>query len=196
MERRHWLGIIVLALAAALSQWLVWLTREHPDAETYAGPPRSDYTLQDFTLTALDGEGRRSFEISGPRLARRSDDGSIYVTTPDYVLVDGSDHLWHGHSQAAWVDREGEVMKLQGEVRMQREAGEDGQPIDIVTRDLTVLPRKKQLETAERATITQPGSILSGVGLRGDLDAKTLELLSDVHSTLEPKRGSRRAHAH
>ncbi|MBN8728658.1 MAG: LPS export ABC transporter periplasmic protein LptC [Xanthomonadales bacterium] len=193
MERRQWLVIIALAAAAALSQWLVWLNRERPNAETYAGPPRSDYSLTDFTLTALDSSGKRSFEISGPRLARRGDDGSIYVTTPDYVLVDGGGQLWRGHSDAAWVDREGEVMKLEGQVQMEREAGPEDRPVRLETRDLTALPKDRKIETAAPATITQPGSILRGVGLRGDLDAKTLELLSDVHSTLEPRRAPQRA---
>jgi lipopolysaccharide export system protein LptC len=43
------------------------------------------------------------------------------------------------------------------------------------------------METAEPATIVQPGSILRGTGMRGDLDAKELELLSDVHATIESR---------
>jgi lipopolysaccharide export system protein LptC len=193
VERRQGRGILALAAVAAFSQWLVWPNRERPNAETYAGPPRSDYSLTDFTLTALDSSGARSFEISGPRLARRGDDGSIYVTTPDYLVVDGDGQPWRGHSDAAWVDRDGEVMKLEGRVEMENEPGPDERPVRLETRDLTARPRSRTLETAAPATITQPGSILRGVGLRGDLDAKTLELLSDVHSTLEPRRAPSRA---
>ena len=43
------------------------------------------------------------------------------------------------------------------------------------------------METAAPATIVQPGSILRGIGMRGDLNTKVLELLSDVHATIEPK---------
>ena len=43
------------------------------------------------------------------------------------------------------------------------------------------------METAAAATITQPGSILRGTGLRGNLNDKTLELLSDVSSTLQSR---------
>ncbi len=43
------------------------------------------------------------------------------------------------------------------------------------------------METAALATIIQPGSILRGIGMRGDLNTKDLELLSDVHATIEPK---------
>ena len=188
MERRTWLAIALLAVLAIGSEWLLWLVRERPNSETFAGPPRSDYTLTDFTLDALDSAGQRTFQVSGPHLARRGDDGSIYVTTPDYLLIDGGGHPWTGKSESAWVNKDGSLMKLQGEVEMHRAAAGDDKPIDVVTRDLTTWPKDKKLETAAPATITQPGSILSGVGMRGDLNDKVLELLSDVHSTLQPSR--------
>ena len=191
MSRRYWLTVFALVLLAAGTQWLLWLNREHPNAETFAGPPRSDYTLTDFTMNALDSAGQRSFQISGPSLARRGDDGSIYVNTPHYVLVGSGGHLWNGTSDTAWVNHDGTVMELQGAVEMQREPGKDEKPVTVVTRDLTTWPKLKKMETAAAATITQPGSILRGTGLRGDLDSKTLELLSDVHSTLQPGRAPR-----
>jgi lipopolysaccharide export system protein LptC len=188
MERRYWLLVIVLALAASGTELLLWITRERPDAQTFEGPPRSDYTLTDFTMNALDSAGKRTFQVSGPTLARRGDDGSIFVTTPDYVLIDGSGHPWSGKSDAAWVNKDGTLMKLQGHVEMHRAAqGVDDKPIDVVTSDLTTWPKDKKMETAAPATITQPGSILEGIGMRGDLNTKVLELLSDVHSTLQPR---------
>lgn len=192
MERRYWLIVLALAALVAGSQWLLWLNRDRVNEQTFAGPPRSDYTLNDFTMIALDAAGQRSFEISGPRLARRGDDSSIYVTTPDYVLVDGGGQLWNGKSDAAWINQDGSLMKLEGRVEMHRAAGVDEKPVEVQTRDLTTWPKDKKMETAAPATITQPGSILRGVGMRGDLDAKTLELLSDVHSTLQPTRPAAR----
>jgi lipopolysaccharide export system protein LptC len=188
MERRYWLIVALLALLAAGTELLLWITRDRTDAQTFAGPPRSDYTLEQFTLDALDSDGKRTFQVSGPRLARRGDDGSIFVDTPDYLLVDGGGHPWHGKSDSAWVDKEGEVMKLLGHVEMHRAADAQGDAIDVVTRDLTTYPKKKTMETAAAATITQPGSILRGTGMRGDLNDKTLELLSDVSSTLQSRR--------
>ncbi len=193
MGRRYWLTITLLALFAAAGQWLLWLARERPDEQTFAGPPRSGYSLDDYSLTALDADGRRAFEISGPRLNRRGDDGSIYATSPSWLLVDGSGKLWHGRSAAAWVNRKGDFMRLEGAVWMEREAGPSEEPVEVLTRDLEAWPRTRKLATAAPATIRQPGSILRGTGLRADLDRKTLELLSNVHSTLQTRRSSRGA---
>jgi lipopolysaccharide export system protein LptC len=193
-DRRLWLAAALLAVLGVALNIVYWLTRNRTNAETFAGPPRSDYTLTDFTLNALDADGKLAFQTTGPRLARRGEDGSIFVTTPDYVLYDGGGHAWKGTSDSAWVSKDGTVMKLIGHVEMHRKAAKGAQPVDLVTRDLTTWPREKKMETAEPATIVQPGSILRGTGMKGDLDAKELELLSDVHATID-SRSRRKAGA-
>jgi len=187
IDRRLWLVAALLALAGIALNIVFWITRERVNEQTFAGPPRSDYTLSDFTLNALDSQGKLSFQTVGPRLARRGDDGSIFMTTPDYVMVDGNGHLWKGKSDSAWVNQDGTIMKLLGHVEMHRQPEKGLDPMDIVSRDVTTWPKDKKMETAEPATITEPGSILRGTGMRGDLNSKVLELLSDVHATIEPK---------
>lgn len=193
-DRRLWLVAALLALAGIALNVVFWITRQRINEQTFAGPPRSDYTLTDFTLNALDAEGKLSFQTVGPTLSRRGDDGSIFVTTPDYVIYDGGGHEWKGRSDSAWINKEGTVMRLDGHVEMHRQKAPGVEPVDIVTRDLTTWPKDKKMETAALATIIEPGSILRGTGMRGDLDTKVLELLSNVHATIEPK-SSRTSHA-
>ncbi len=187
IDRRLWVVAALLAIAGIALNIVFWLTRQRTSEQTFEGPPRSDYTLGDFTLNALDAEGNLSFQTIGPFLARRGEDGSIFVTTPDYVIYDGGGNQWKGKSDSAWVNKEGTIMKLQGHVEMHRQAEKGVQPVDLVTTDLTTWPKDKKMETAALATIIQPGSILRGIGMRGDLNTKELELLSNVHATIEPK---------
>jgi len=194
-DRRLWLVAALLALAGIALNVVLWITRQRTNEQTFAGPPRSDYTLTDFTLNALDAEGKLSFQTIGPTLARRGDDGSIFVTTPDYVIYDGSGHEWKGKSDSAWVNKDGTIMRLDGHAEMHRQASQGVQPVDVVTRDLTTWPKDKKMETAAPATIIQPGSILRGTGMRGDLNTRELELLSDVHATIEPKEQRKAAEA-
>lgn len=191
MNRGYWRALVLLALAAAGSELVLWLLREPAPDELFTGPPRSDYTLAGYTLDALDSTGNPSFSISGPRLARNHADGSIHADTPDYVLAGTGPEPWRGHSESAWVSADGSLMKLLGAVALERPASPAGGAITVHTRDLTVHPRTGKVETAAAATIEGAGSILRGTGLRGDLNEKTLELLADVHSTLEPVRARR-----
>ena len=187
IDRRLWLVAALLALVGIGLYIVLWITRQRTSEQTFAGPPRSDYTLTDFTLNALDAEGKLSFQTIGPWLARRGEDGSIFVTTPDYVIYDGNGHEWKGKSDSAWVNKDGTIMRLDGHAEMHRQAAPGVQPVDVVTRDLTTWPKDKKMETAAAATIVQPGSILRGTGMRGDLNTRELELLSDVHATIAPK---------
>ncbi|WP_440222140.1 LPS export ABC transporter periplasmic protein LptC [Dokdonella sp. MW10] len=191
MSGRRRIVIVVLALVAATTQILLWLTRPRPEPEPFRGPPRSGYALETFTLHALDDQGKLAMTVSGPRLVRGAEDGSIFVTTPDYVLVDNDGNPWIGTSQSAWVNRDGSTMRLEGDVRMRRTPTPTLKPATIETADLTIHPKARTLATDAPARITQPGSILSGTGLRGDLNTRTMEFLSDVQNTFEPNRKRR-----
>ena len=121
MDRRTLMVMLALAMIAALSQILLWLTRPPPLEPTFSGPPRSGYTLDNFSMNALDESGKLSFTVSGPRLTRRSEDGSIFVSTPDYVIVDKDANPWIGKSDSASVNKDGSTMKLEGHVELQRQ---------------------------------------------------------------------------
>lgn len=187
MEGKTVLTIFLLAVIAVAMQIVVWVFRPPAEARQFVGPPRSDYTLSTFTIDALDDAGKLSFRVSGPRLTHKSEDGSVYVDTPDYVMLDNSGNTWKGTSEAAWVNKDGTIMRLDGHVEMHRQPHDKVKPADIVTSDLTTWPKDKKMETAAPVTMTDPDSILSGTGMKSDLGLKVLELFANVHSILQPK---------
>ena len=79
-------------------------------------------------------------------------------------------------------------MLLAGAVQMHRVTDDPKRQAQVDTRDVTAWPKDKKLETEQPATITQPGSILRGVGMKADLNTHQLELLADVHATFAPRR--------
>ena len=189
LTERPALLVALLALAAIATQALVWLIRPVPEAPPFVGPPRSNYTLDTFTLNSLDDAGRLSFTVVAPALARRNDDGSLWIETPDFTITsnDGSEN-WKGKSESAWVTKDGTRMLLAGTVKMHRDTDDPKRQAQVDTRDVTAWPKQNKLETQAPATITQPGSILRGTGMKADLNTHQLELLSDVHATFAPKR--------
>lgn len=192
MERKLVLTIAVLAAIALATQALVWIYAARNAAPAFVGPSRSDYTLANFTVDALDTDGHHAFSLAGPRLVRRAEDGSIFVTAPNYEIIDNSRNTWRGHSDSAWVNKDGSIMKFEGNVQMRRQPTATVTPVELVTSDLTVTsdkaasPPKKTLETAALATITDPNHVVHGVGMKADMGMKAVELLSDVHWTANP----------
>jgi len=198
IDRRLVLIIAMLAVFALATQAVVWFLAPREEESAFVGPPRSDYTLTDFTLDSLDEQGQHSFSMTAPRMARRQDDGSIYITTPDYDMVDNSGNVWKGTSESAWVNKDGTIMKLLGRVDMHRIETEKVTPVQILTRDLTVLsdpkvknsqePRERRMETAELTTVIDPTTVAHGVGMKANMTLKIVEFLSEFHSTTQPSK--------
>ena len=198
IDRRLVLIIAMLAVFALATQAVVWFLAPREEESAFVGPPRSDYTLTDFTLDSLDEQGQHAFSMTAPRMARRQDDGSIYITTPDYDIVDNSGNVWKGTSESAWVNKDGTIMKLLGSVDMHRIATEKVTPVQILTRDLTVLsdpkvknsqqPRERRMETAELTTVIDPTTVAHGVGMKANMTLKIVEFLSEFHSTTQPSK--------
>lgn len=188
MERRSGLLIIGLAGFALLMQLLVWYVRPKKDTETFVGAPRSDYTLQNFTMNALDEQGHLSFILEAPRLTRRSDDGVIFVDLPHYTMLDNSGNLWKGTSRAAWTNKDGTELMLTGTVEMHRLPNAQVQAAQIVSSDMMTWPKDKRMQTANLATITQPDSVNSGIGMKTDLNLKVVEFLSNYHGSMQPSK--------
>src|ERR1700694_5899031 len=144
MERKTLAIIFALAVLALGSQIMVWIFRSHDQGAAFVGPPRSDYTLTNFTIDALDEAGKLSFSVTGPRLAHKQEDGSVYVTRPDYVMLDNSGNTWKGKSESAWVNKDGTIMKLEGAVDMHRIPTATVTPVQLITSDLTVTTSPKE----------------------------------------------------
>jgi len=198
MDRRSYAAIVLLAIVALATQALVWVFVPRDVEDTFVGPPRSDYTLGNFTLDALDEEGKHSFTMAAPRLVRKEDDSLIYVTTPKYEIVDNGGNLWKGTSDSAWVNKDGTIMKFEGAVDMHRIETEKVTPVQMLTRDLTVTTdpktkdpqqvRERRMETAALTTVIDPDTVAHGVGMKTDMTLKTVEFLSDFHSTTQASK--------
>ena len=74
---------------------------------------------------------------------------------------------------------------LHGEVEIWREGDEGQRTLEILTRELRVLPQEKYAETDEAATINSPTSVTTSIGLRANFAHDRLELLERVRSRHE-----------
>lgn len=189
-DRRLPTAIVVVGLLAGLTGLLRWWMAPEPAPDRFVGPPRSGYTLTDFQLSSYGRDGRPAFNVKAPRLERREGDESLYINSPAFDLPSNEAGVpdWRGESLYGWVDKGGDLLKLQGPVHMHREAFADTAAARLDTEDLTIWPRDDRMETAAAARLVQGALTMSGVGMRANLNDKHLELLDDVHATFPPRR--------
>jgi len=174
---------LLLLIAALVSGWSVWRHRERPPAPAGTGT-RSDYVLHDFELVALDDDGRESFTLHAPRMARDPDERSMEMASPVFLLPDAEQHYWKVVAKEGWVAPEGDELRLLGDVRVT--SPPEDRRVAMATEQLNVFPERDLATSPGVVTITQPGSILRGRGLETNLASKRYELKSQVHSRYDP----------
>lgn len=190
MTRRSLItSLAALAAAFILVQVAIWWLKPPPKPRQLTGPPRSGYTLTDFTFYAYDTDGRLSFRIRSPSLERRESDRSLFIDKPHFMLPPENGEPgepWRGHSEYGWINADNTMIRLMGQVDMYRAAFKHVPSAEIHTSDVTAWPGEHRLATARPARMRQGTSRMSGIGLRANLDSKYLELLHDFHGTFEP----------
>src|SRR5690606_35503455 len=104
---------IVLLVAAILTGWSVWRHRA-PQAATESVGGRPDYLLHDLELVALDDEGKESFTLRAPLVARNPDQGNMEMQSPVFLLPDSEGLYWNVTARSGWVAADGKELRLLG----------------------------------------------------------------------------------
>ena len=178
----NWRALLTLVLlgGALLSGWAIWNHRK-PAPPVAAADNRPDYVLEDFELIVLGGDGKESFTMRAPKLARRPGDKQMDLATPAFSIPDTQGQYWQVSAKAGTVSADHEVLTLDGEVRV---LGPEKDPrrIRMETEHLKVFPQRQRAQTDAVVTVQQPGSILQGRGFAVSLANKRYEFRSQVRS--------------
>jgi lipopolysaccharide export system protein LptC len=176
-----------LAIMAALLQWILWLQRDPDLGDAFVGPPRSDYTLSDFTLTAMKKDGSLGFRIDAPRMAKHPFLGTFAIDTPKIRLRDGRGNEWLAHSATGWVSDDARTVRLEGDVVADRPRTDKVDPMTLNTERLVAKIEDNRLQSDLAVTLRTPGSILRGVGLDAELKVDRVRLLSQFTARHDAK---------
>lgn len=176
MTMPRWLPGLLLFLVAAVTGWMVWQLQRGETPPPLVGPPRSDYVLVDFELVSLDDKGGEAFRVNGPMLSRHPYLGTLDVEQPRLLFPDSDGKPWNARAARAWVSKRGDELHLRGSVEFDGPKNPDNARIELRTSELTVLPELNEVRSEAAVTVTGPGSILRGRGLRANLDARRFHL--------------------
>lgn len=178
------LVIGALLLATLWSGWQAWNNRQQPEATPAAAG--ADYTLHDFQIIALDAQGKESVTLRAPRLTRSSQDETLDISRPLFLLPDNAGKHWQLAAATGWVSADGEQMILRGGVKGDSPADPAIVPTTFRSDTLTIYPRRNLAQTEDVVEMTQPGLNQRGVGMQLDTATRNLRLLSQVKTRYEP----------
>lgn len=137
-------GILLILVGGTL-----WLTQRSPvdEADYSTLEHRPDYYLEavDTTLMGIDGKpGKR---LVAERMTHFINDDSTELQRPRLTLYDQERPPWRIDSETGWLSGDGDILLLQGAVKIDRSAAPGVRPLHITTRDLRVQPRDNYVET-------------------------------------------------
>lgn len=176
---------LVLLVAAILSGYSAWRNRAKPTPEG-VGADRSDYVMHNFEVVALDKQGKESVTLRAPEMHRNPADQSFDITTPLFLLPDREGHYWQVRSKTGWMSPDHKELRLFGNVTG-TSPSQAATATTFRTERLNVFPDRNIANTSLAVTITQPGSILNGVGFETNLKTKAYEFQSQVKSVYAPQ---------
>lgn len=170
----------VLVLATLVSGWAVWRLRSQTPPPAFVGPPRADYSLDNYQMVALDPQGGESFYAQGPVLVRDPYTHTITLQEPRLRVPGADGGHWSARAKEGWVSPKGEELRLSKDVVLDGYSADGGRLARMETERLSLFPDGNQVRTDAPVTITRPNSILRGRGLDADLDTRRMRLLSEV----------------
>lgn len=177
--------IVLAGLLAGTSFWLEHYVRtqaSHPDGRLRHDP---DMVANNATQQRFDANGKRLYVLQTATLTHYPDDETTWVTKP-LLQHFGKPQPITLSSDTAQILGEGREIRLAGNVRGEREAGNDVLAMSFATERLTVVPDDERAFTDAAVHMTHGRSELDGQGLQLDQLHGTFSL-NQVSATFYPK---------
>lgn len=185
MNRRRWLVVLGLALAAGLSGWLYYWLDEEPAEPRARRSLTPDYYMVNFERTTMGVDGAPHNVLRADYMQHFPDDDSTELENPSMEVYNADGPPWYIKAERGWVGADQEVVLLFGPVRVWRNNSLGDRELEVITTDLRILPDSQYAETDQPTTIISRTSVTHAIGMRADLGDQKLELLSEVRSRYE-----------
>jgi len=181
------LPLILMFFLGALTLWLR-IAMEAP-ADSSNGHQRHDpdAIIDNFTVTRLDKQGVPLYSLTANRMVHFAADDSTELAAPR-VVKRGDGPTVTITAERGTVTRDGEEAFFHGNVLVVRAATPEREELRVRTDYLHVLAEKNFARTDKAVTITEGRSVLSGVGMEFDENARRFTLFSQVRGRLDQAR--------
>jgi len=183
-QRRIVIGSLFILLAAGSTLLLQVTGKEESEKVKLEHTP--DYYVEDFSVTNMDIDGKLEQTLSAERMLHYPDDDSTELTRPHLVIYEEGVPPWKIKSETGWVSGDGQLVLLNGAVKIDRIAAPGIRPVHITTRDLRVRPKENYAETDEKVKVRSLGDVQTSIGMQAWLDKPIrLKFLSKVRGHYE-----------
>jgi LPS export ABC transporter protein LptC len=178
---RNAAGIVLLAGAAAASYWWSRPPPAAPATNEGDGAELPGYYLHGARLIGTDQQGRVALRIHADSLAELPGDDRLALEGVRIDYTPADEAPWSISASRAIAPKDRAHVDLEGDVDMRSAPTDGSKPMQILTAAMRFQPVESQATTEGPVEVRIGDWRLTAVGLRALLNAKKLELESDVH---------------
>jgi|TARA_R110002096_G_scaffold110035_11_gene240534 lipopolysaccharide export system protein LptC len=160
------LGKLLLALIAISSWWFAFVQETPVDDSATKPSHKIDYFLKDFDLLSMTMAGQPKQRLRAEYMQHFIDDDSTEMTAPKMTMFAPDKPDLNIYSETGYISSDGQLVLLNGAVKVKREALKNIAAMEIDTHNLRVQLANDFAETDEFVKIKSGNNIIKGNGLR------------------------------
>jgi lipopolysaccharide export system protein LptC len=153
-----------------------------PVSVSATGP---DSFVEDIDLAVMDVDGHLKYRVRARHMTHFPNADLLKLNRPVIDIMNKDGTVWYISAERGELTTADERLWLLGAVDIRRPESATDSAFHVITSDLLVMPDEELAETEMAATITGDRYVINAIGLKADLRANTLELLSRVRGTIE-----------
>ena len=182
------LVLMIIIVIAAVSAWLLYrIADSEPEtrAVVYHGP---DYYMEDFVTTTINSNGTPKSKLNANYMAHYPENDTTELLKPEMEIFRENKMPLFIVAEKGWVTSDNEVILLTGNVELWENNVNGIRVFQVNTENAQVLLNQEYAETEDHARIISGKTIMTGKGMRAHFDNGILEILSNVHTTIEAQK--------
>lgn len=181
------LSVLLLTALVLGSYWMVErLKRDSQNLAPRAAGHEPEADIRNVVLLRTDIEGKPRDRLTADQLIRYADDGSGELLNPVVDTLRDDRARMHARAQKAQITGDQSQIDLSGQVVFTRDATATTSAATIHTEQLRLFPDTDRAESSEAVRIERSGSTLTGIGMKLDNLAKTLEVHERARLVIAP----------
>lgn len=177
--------MILIALAAG-SAWLLDRLAQNNNARKTDSEYFPDYYMENFITSTTDEDGTLKNKLYGDYMAHYPDNDTSRLTNPVLEIFRESGMPLMIRADKGWVTSNNEIILLEGDVRFWQDDEDGNRSMEVITTEARVLPEQDYAETDQPATLIGKKTTTRATGARAYLKESKIELLSNVHTIIQP----------
>jgi lipopolysaccharide export system protein LptC len=178
--------LICLIILAALSAWLLNRLTETESKLSISVIGAPDYYLENFKTTVMREDGTPRNTLHAIYMSHYPDNDTSELLKPTMEIYRKGNRPYVVSADKGWITSDNEVILLKGSVQMTEYDDSGNRTLQVNTDSARVLPGQNYAETDDYAKIVSHRVTITGNGMRAYFNDGRLEVLNNVHTTIEP----------